>query len=78
MELQQLQMVDAAAGGAEMTDAQRTAETIVFRSKRLRVCLLCLWYMRHWPMNDISEAEWREQLEGETAWSAFLEGWCRE
>ena len=49
-----------------------------FHWKRLRVCLLCYWYLRHWPMNDLSEAEWRFQLDGETARSAFLEGWCRD
>lgn len=53
------------------------SDNIVFHLKRLQVCLLCLWYLRHWPMNDISDVEWREQLDGETARSAFLEGWCR-
>ena len=48
---------------------------IGFRWKRLRVCLLCYWYLRHWPMSDLSEAEWRYQLAGETARSAFLYGW---
>jgi hypothetical protein len=50
---------------------------ILFQWKRLRVCLLCLWYLRHWPWGDISDKEWRDQLEFETARSAFLEGWCR-
>lgn len=49
-----------------------------FRWKRLHVCLLCLWRLRHWPMNDLTEAEWRCQLAGETAESAFMEGWCRD
>ena len=49
-----------------------------FRTKRLQVCVLCLWYLRHWPMSDLSEAEWRWQLDGATAWDAFLEGWCRD
>lgn len=49
-----------------------------FRWKRLHVCLLCLWYLRHWPMNDLSDREWLEQLDGETAWDAFIEGWCRD
>ena len=49
-----------------------------FRWKRLRVCLLCLWHLRHWPMNDLTDTEWRFQLDGATAWEAFLEGWCRE
>jgi len=51
---------------------------LAFQFKRLRVCLLSLWYLRHWPMNDLSTAEWRFQLDGETARSAFLEGWCRD
>ena len=51
---------------------------IGFRWKRLRVCLLCYWYLRHWPMNDLSETEWLFQLDGETARSAFIEGWCRD
>ena len=51
---------------------------IAFQWKRLRVCVLCLWYLRHWPMGDISSAEWREQLDGETARDAFIEGWCRD
>jgi hypothetical protein len=49
-----------------------------FYWKRLRVCVLCWWYLRHWPWGDLSTAEWRFQLHGETARSAFLEGWCRE
>lgn len=48
-----------------------------FQWKRLRVCLLCWWYLRHWPWGDLSTAEWKFQLAGETARSAFLEGWCR-
>ncbi|MCE5292957.1 MAG: hypothetical protein LLG14_27490 [Nocardiaceae bacterium] len=48
-----------------------------FQWKRLRVCLLCWWYLRHWPWGDLSTAEWRFQLDGETSRSAFLEGWCR-
>ena len=54
------------------------AAEVVFQWKRLRVCLLCLWHLRHWPMNDISEDEWRTLLDDETPRSAFLEGWCRE
>lgn len=49
-----------------------------FRWKRLRVCLLCWRYLNHWPMNDLSEGEWRWQLEDQTARGAFLEGWCRD
>ncbi len=49
-----------------------------FRWKRLRVCLLCWWHLRHWPMNDLTDAEWRFQLDGATAREAFMEGWCRE
>lgn len=45
-----------------------------FQLKRLHVCLLCWWYLRHWPMNDLSRAEWQFQLAGETARDAFLEG----
>ena len=50
---------------------------LAFRWKRFRVCLLSLWYLRHWPMNDLSDAEWRFQLDGMTAREAFCEGWCR-
>ena len=49
-----------------------------FYCKRLWVCVLCFWYLRHWPWSDLSTAEWRFQLAGETARDAFLEGWCRE
>lgn len=48
-----------------------------FYLKRLHVCLLCLWHLRHWPWGDLSTAEWRFQLAGETAWDAFVEGWRR-
>ncbi len=45
---------------------------------RLRVCLLCWWYLRHWPWGDISDAEWREGFDaGESPRENFLEGWCR-
>ncbi len=50
---------------------------LAFKLKRLWVCLLCLRYLRHWPMRDLSDAEWRFQLDGQTARDAFLEGWCR-
>jgi hypothetical protein len=49
-----------------------------WRWKRFKVCLLCLWYLRHWPMYDLSDAEWMFQLDGETAWDSFVEGWCRD
>lgn len=49
-----------------------------FQSKRLHVCCLSLWYLHHWPMNDLSTAEWRFQLDGEPAWEAFIEGWVRD
>ena len=50
---------------------------VAFRWKRLLVCLLSMWHLRHWPMNDLSDAEWRFQLHDTTARDAFLEGWCR-
>ena len=50
---------------------------MAFYWKRLRVCLLCLWYLRHWPMSDLSTAEWRLQLLDMTASDAFFEGWGR-
>ena len=49
-----------------------------FYWKRFRVCVLCYWYLRHWPWGDLSTAEWRFTLDGEAARSAFIEGWCRE
>ena len=49
-----------------------------FYAKRVWVCVLCLWYLRHWPWGDLSTAEWRFQLAGETARDAFMEGWCRD
>lgn len=49
-----------------------------FYLKRFYVCLMCWWYLRHWPWGDLSTAEWRFQLAGETARDAFHEGWCRE
>lgn len=42
------------------------------------MCFLSLWYLRHWPMNDLSTAEWRFQLDDMTVWDAFIEGWCRD
>lgn len=62
----------------EQAEATVTSDPLAFHLKRLHVCLLSLWYLRHWPMNDLSAAEWREQLDGETARDAFLEGWCRD
>lgn len=45
---------------------------------KLRVCLYCYWYLRHWPASDISDAEWREYFNAdETAWDTFIEGWGR-
>ena len=49
-----------------------------FQRRRLAVCFLSLWYLRHWPMNDLSTAEWRFQLDDMTVWDAFIEGWCRD
>jgi len=48
---------------------------LAFQWKRLRVCWLCWRILRHWPWSDISDAEWREQLEYSTAREAFMEGW---
>lgn len=53
------------------------ASELRFQIKRLHVCLLCLWYLRHWPMNDLDNTEWHEQLDGERAYDVFIEGWCR-
>ena len=49
-----------------------------FRWKRLQVCLWCWLHLGHWPINDLTDAEWRSQLDGVTAYEAFVEGWCRE
>jgi hypothetical protein len=51
---------------------------MIFQLKRLYVCWLCWYHLRHWPMNDLDDAEWRAQLEAENAYDAFIEGWCRE
>ena len=66
--------------GAVMTHelVERVISEGAFRWKRFRVCLLCYWHLRHWPMDDLSDAEWRFQIEGQTAYEAFLEGWCRD
>lgn len=48
-----------------------------FRWWRLMICAYSYHVLRHWPRNDLSEAEWRESFDAEPdAWVAFLEGWC--
>ena len=41
---------------------------------KLRVCFYCLWYLHHWPWNDIN---WREEYRlCSDPWETFLDGWC--
>ena len=59
---------------------QRTSNELTFRLRlrRLHVCVLCWWYLRHWPMDDLDDAEWMKQMDGYSACDVFLEGWCRD
>jgi hypothetical protein len=53
--------------------------TLAFRWWRFRVCLFCLWYLHHWPMDDLYDEEWLDHyLGGYTAFEEFVEGWCRD
>ena len=52
--------------------------SIALRWKRLRVCIICWWYIRHWPMDDLTDEDWVAQLDWGSPWEVFLEGWCRD